>query len=192
MIVRIIVAQSGERFDANALRERVALLDDNINTIEPPIVVRRPYFCSGCPHNTSTKVPVGSRALSGVGCHYMAVDMDRQTTTYTQMGGEGASWIGTAPFTNTAHIFANLGEGTYFHSGMLAIRACIAAGPNITYKILFNDAVAMTGGQPVDGELTVPQLLSGKCAPKALLGSKLSRTIRTSMAPMRISHRVCG
>jgi indolepyruvate ferredoxin oxidoreductase len=119
---------------------------------------RVPHFCSGCPHNTSTKVPEGSRAVAGIGCHYMAVWMDRQTETFTQMGGEGVPWIGQAPFTETQHIFANLGDGTYFHSGILAVRAAIAAGVNITYKLLYNDAVAMTGGQPVDGQLTVPQI----------------------------------
>ena len=110
---------------------------------------RTPWFCSGCPHNTSTKVPEGSRAVAGIGCHYMAVWMDRSTSTFTQMGGEGVPWVGQAPFTNEKHIFANLGDGTYFHSGSLAVRQSIAAGVNITYKILYNDAVAMTGGQQV-------------------------------------------
>jgi indolepyruvate ferredoxin oxidoreductase len=120
---------------------------------------RLPYFCAGCPHNTSTKVPDGSRAVAGIGCHYMAQWMDRRTETFTQMGGEGVSWIGQAPFTATEHIFANLGDGTYMHSGSLAIRAAVAAGVNITYKILVNDAVAMTGGQPVEGSPTVAQIL---------------------------------
>ena len=119
---------------------------------------RLPYFCSGCPHNSSTKVPDGSRALAGVGCHYMASWMDRSTGGLTQMGGEGADWLGHAPFTAMPHIFQNMGEGTYFHSGYLAIRQAIASGANITYKILFNDAVAMTGGQPVDGKISVPQI----------------------------------
>ncbi len=110
---------------------------------------RVPWFCSGCPHNTSTRVPEGSRAVAGIGCHYMAVWMDRSTSTFTQMGGEGVPWVGQAPFTKEGHIFANLGDGTYFHSGLLAIRQSIAAGVNITYKILYNDAVAMTGGQQV-------------------------------------------
>ncbi len=110
---------------------------------------RIPWFCSGCPHNTSTRVPEGSRATAGIGCHYMAVWMDRSTTTFTQMGGEGVPWVGQAPFTTDKHIFANLGDGTYFHSGSLAIRMSIAAGVNITYKLLYNDAVAMTGGQQV-------------------------------------------
>jgi len=110
---------------------------------------RVPWFCSGCPHNTSTRVPEGSRAVAGIGCHYMTVWMDRSTSTFTQMGGEGVPWVGQAPFTHEKHIFANLGDGTYFHSGLLAIRQSIAAGVNITYKILYNDAVAMTGGQKV-------------------------------------------
>ncbi len=110
---------------------------------------RTPWFCSGCPHNTSTKVPEGSRAMAGIGCHYMALWMDRSTMGFTQMGGEGVPWVGQQPFTTDTHMFANIGDGTYFHSGLLAIRQSIAAGVNITYKILYNDAVAMTGGQPV-------------------------------------------
>ncbi len=110
---------------------------------------RQPWFCSGCPHNTSTVVPEGSRAMAGIGCHFMATWMDRATVGFTQMGGEGVPWVGQQPFTHDKHMFANLGDGTYFHSGSLAIRQAIAAGVNITYKILYNDAVAMTGGQPV-------------------------------------------
>ncbi|MDH5356866.1 MAG: indolepyruvate ferredoxin oxidoreductase family protein, partial [Gammaproteobacteria bacterium] len=121
---------------------------------------RVPHYCSGCPHNTSTRVPEGSRAMAGIGCHYMATWMpDRATKTFTQMGGEGATWIGQAPFTSTEHVFQNLGDGTYFHSGILAIRATVAAGVNITYKILYNDAVAMTGGQPIDGTLRIEDLI---------------------------------
>ena len=120
---------------------------------------RLPYFCSGCPHNTSTRVPEGSRAQGGVGCHFMATYMDRNNITHTHMGGEGATWIGQAPFVETPHVFQNLGDGTYFHSGLLAIRAAVAANVNITYKILFNDAVAMTGGQPLDGQLD-PAIIS--------------------------------
>ncbi|MEJ8824570.1 indolepyruvate ferredoxin oxidoreductase family protein [Variovorax humicola] len=132
---------------------------DGFTRIDPGTQQRLPFFCSGCPHNTSTKVPEGSRAVAGIGCHYMAQWMDRRTETFTQMGGEGVSWIGQAPFTGTEHIFANLGDGTYMHSGSLAIRAAKAAGVNITYKILVNDAVAMTGGQPVEGSPTVPQIV---------------------------------
>ncbi|HHA2974221.1 TPA: indolepyruvate ferredoxin oxidoreductase family protein [Stenotrophomonas maltophilia] len=119
---------------------------------------RVPHYCSGCPHNTSTQVPEGSRALAGIGCHYMVTWMDRSTDTFTHMGGEGVTWAGQAAFTDTQHVFQNLGDGTYFHSGSLAIRQAIAAGVNITYKILYNDAVAMTGGQPVDGPLSVPDI----------------------------------
>lgn len=119
---------------------------------------RVPHYCSGCPHNTSTVVPEGSRALAGIGCHYMVTWMNRDTDTFTHMGGEGVTWAGQAAFTETPHVFQNLGDGTYFHSGSLAIRQSVAAGVNITYKILYNDAVAMTGGQPVDGVLTVPQI----------------------------------
>jgi indolepyruvate ferredoxin oxidoreductase len=122
------------------------------------IAQRIPYFCSGCPHNTSTVVPEGMRAYAGIGCHYMAQWMDRSTQGYTHMGGEGANWIGEAPFSNRNHVFQNLGDGTYNHSGYMAIRASIASNTNITYKILFNDAVAMTGGQANDGGLTVPQV----------------------------------
>lgn len=121
-------------------------------------VERKPWFCSGCPHNTSTRVPEGSRAVAGIGCHYMALWMDRSTETVSQMGGEGVSWLGQMHFSGDKHIFANLGDGTYFHSGMLAVRAAIAAKATITYKILYNDAVAMTGGQPIDGTLSVPQI----------------------------------
>ncbi|MBR0828991.1 indolepyruvate ferredoxin oxidoreductase family protein [Bradyrhizobium manausense] len=116
---------------------------------------RTPYFCSGCPHNTSTKVPEGSKALAGIGCHFMASWMDRETSSLIQMGGEGVNWAASSKFTGGKHIFQNLGEGTYYHSGSMAIRQAIAAGTNITYKILFNDAVAMTGGQPVDGPVSV-------------------------------------
>ncbi len=110
---------------------------------------RQPWFCSGCPHNTSTKVPEGSRAMAGIGCHFMSIWMDRSTVGFTQMGGEGVPWVGQQPFTHETHVFANLGDGTYFHSGILAVRQSIAAGVNITYKILYNDAVAMTGGQQI-------------------------------------------
>ncbi|MBL0933619.1 MAG: indolepyruvate ferredoxin oxidoreductase family protein [Rhizobiaceae bacterium] len=120
-----------------------------------PGATRTPYFCSGCPHNTSTKVPEGSQALAGIGCHFMASWMDRETSSLIQMGGEGVNWAASSLFTGKGHVFQNLGEGTYYHSGSMAIRQAIAAKANITYKILFNDAVAMTGGQPVDGPISV-------------------------------------
>ncbi len=122
------------------------------------IAARLPYFCSGCPHNTSTKLPEGARAYAGIGCHYMALWMDRETYGFTHMGGEGANWVGEAPFSNRDHVFQNLGDGTYNHSGVQAIRFALSAGTNITYKILFNDAVAMTGGQSNDGGLTADRI----------------------------------
>ncbi|HWM46154.1 MAG TPA: indolepyruvate ferredoxin oxidoreductase family protein [Xanthobacteraceae bacterium] len=135
------------------LKEAQRVLSETLD-----VAIRSPYFCSGCPHNTSTVVPDGMRAYAGIGCHFMVQWMDRSTLGFTQMGGEGANWIGEAPFSNRKHVFQNLGDGTYNHSGYMAIRAAIAAGTNITYKILFNDAVAMTGGQKNDGGLTVPQI----------------------------------
>ncbi len=145
--------------EVKSFEERMAVIHKNFDLKgKPSPVVRMPYYCSGCPHNTSTVVPEGSRALAGIGCHYMAMWMDRKTVMFTQMGGEGVPWIGQAPFTSEKHVFANLGDGTYFHSGILAIRAAIAANINITYKILYNDAVAMTGGQHVDGPLSVEMI----------------------------------
>ncbi len=125
----------------------------------PQIAARLPWFCSGCPHNTSTKLPEGARAYAGIGCHFMVQWMDRNTIGYTHMGGEGANWIGEAPFSKRKHVFQNLGDGTYNHSGLLAIRAALAAGTTITYKILYNDAVAMTGGQPNEGGLSADRIV---------------------------------
>ena len=124
----------------------------------PELAQRLPYFCSGCPHNSSTKVPEGSRAYAGIGCHYMVQWMDRETVGFTQMGGEGANWVGEAPFSTRDHVFQNLGDGTYNHSGVQAIRFALMAGTNVTYKILYNDAVAMTGGQGNDGDLTADRI----------------------------------
>ena len=154
----------GERIlrlrDDGPLKARLAELRQLVGNAptEPAAMPRTPYFCAGCPHNSSTVVPEGSRAYAGIGCHYMAQWMDRSTLGFTQMGGEGANWVGEAPFSKTSHVFQNLGDGTYVHSGSLAIRAAVAAGTNITYKILFNDAVAMTGGQAIDGGKTAAQI----------------------------------
>src|SRR3954451_23455433 len=155
-----LTASLGSQF-----KERLAFLEFKEKALAKPRVtaIRQPYFCSGCPHNTSTRVPEGSRATAGIGCHFMAVWMDRRTATFTHMGAEGAPWIGQAPFTDEKHIFANLGDGTYFHSGLLAIRAAVAAKVNMTYKILYNDAVAMTGGQRHDGPLD-PAMISRQIA----------------------------
>lgn len=145
--------------DNDELKRRVAFLDTQEKQKgQAARIVRKPTFCSGCPHNTSTHVPEGSRALGGIGCHYMATWLDRRTDTFSQMGGEGVAWVGQADFTNETHVFANLGDGTYHHSGSLAVRQAVAAKVNITYKLLFNDAVAMTGGQPLDGTLSVQSI----------------------------------
>ncbi|WP_416425276.1 indolepyruvate ferredoxin oxidoreductase family protein [Pseudomonas sp. App30] len=160
MIARVIAKRLAPIYSSPQIEARLRFLQDKEQALQAPLhnVQRTPHFCSGCPHNSSTKVPEGSRALAGIGCHYMTIWMDRETDTFTQMGGEGVTWIGQAPFTETAHVFQNLGDGTYFHSGHLAVRAAVASGVNITYKILYNDAVAMTGGQPIDGILRVDQL----------------------------------
>ncbi|MGE5615709.1 MAG: indolepyruvate ferredoxin oxidoreductase family protein, partial [Bacillota bacterium] len=161
MIGRVIAARIAKFHTSKLIEARLKFLEAKEAALAQPRqkVARIPYFCSGCPHNTSTRVPEGSKALAGIGCHYMAIWIrPEETMTFTQMGGEGAPWIGIQPFTDMKHVFANLGDGTYFHSGVLAIRAAVAANVNMTYKILFNDAVAMTGGQPVDGQLTVPMV----------------------------------
>ncbi len=169
MVARVI-AQRLEKLGMTAslgsqFKERLEFLTFKEKLLAKPRVtaIRQPYFCSGCPHNTSTRVPEGSRATAGIGCHFMAVWMDRSTATFTHMGAEGAPWIGQAPFTDEKHIFANLGDGTYFHSGLLAIRAAVAAKVRMTYKILYNDAVAMTGGQRHDGPLD-PAMISRQIA----------------------------
>ena len=159
--IAMVIARRIQKFhDSEQIRGVLAWIEQKEGELALPRASfpRVPHYCSGCPHNTSTKVPEGSRALGGIGCHYMVTWMDRSTDTFTHMGGEGVTWCGQAEFTETEHVFQNLGDGTYFHSGSLAIRQSIAAGVNITYKILYNDAVAMTGGQPVDGTLTVPQI----------------------------------
>jgi indolepyruvate ferredoxin oxidoreductase len=153
-----VLAKRLKRFYHNDKVEKALKFYDDFNAREKtylPPSLRRPYYCAGCPHNTSTKVPDGSFAMVGIGCHYMVQWMDRNSALCTHMGGEGVPWVGAAPFSETKHIFANLGDGTYFHSGVMAIRQAVAAKVNITYKILYNDAVAMTGGQAVDGEMPV-------------------------------------
>ena len=162
MIARAIANRIGRFFTSERIEARLAFLQAKEAALARRAFQadRVPTFCSGCPHNTSTHVPEGSRALAGIGCHYMVTWMpERRAGTFTHMGGEGVPWVGLAPFTDEKHIFANLGDGTYFHSGLMAIRQAVAARVNITYKILYNDAVAMTGGQPHDGPLDVPTIV---------------------------------
>ena len=160
-IARVIAARLGRFHTSANIRERLAILDakDAVLAKAAQTPSRPAWYCSGCPHNSSTKVPEGSLALAGIGCHVMATAIyPEHNKTTTHMGGEGAPWLGQAWFSKRDHVFANLGDGTYYHSGSLAIRAAVAAKVNITYKILYNDAVAMTGGQPVDGPITVPRI----------------------------------
>ena len=164
------------------LRERVAQLQSHQSQARDNAAgpaSRSPYFCSGCPHNTSTVVPEGSLALAGIGCHTMAGYMNRRTLMPTQMGGEGLNWTGIAPFSAMPHVFQNLGDGTYFHSGLLAVRGAVAAGVNITYKMLYNDAVAMTGGQPVEGHLSPVEIA------RQLLAERVKRVVIVSEDPAR-------
>ena len=153
---RILSFRTDEKLKKR-LQEMESRMDSSL--LPKELMVRQPYFCSGCPHNTSTVVPEGSIAMAGIGCHYMAQWMDRDTLGFTHMGAEGANWVGQAPFSTRKHIFQNIGDGTYFHSGTMAIRAAVSSGINITYKILFNDAVAMTGGQGFDGPMTVQSII---------------------------------
>jgi len=158
-IARVIAGRVARFHSSDLIKARLTFLEAKEAVLKKAVSTppRPAFYCSGCPHNTSTRVPDGSIALAGIGCHVMATAIyPEHTKTTTHMGGEGAPWIGQAPFSKRKHVFANLGDGTYFHSGSLAIRAAVAAKVNITYKILFNDAVAMTGGQPIDGTLTVP------------------------------------
>ena len=159
MAAQALVPRLLSRGAPDHLGERLASLAARSGKVaSTDVLTRTPYFCSGCPHNRSTVVPDNSVVISGIGCHTMARGMDRGILTMTHMGGEGASWIGISPFTDLRHVFQNIGDGTYFHSGHLCVRATVAADVPITFKILYNDAVAMTGGQPLDGTLTVPQL----------------------------------
>ena len=158
-LIETVARWLAERFPA--LDRRALAVDFTVPVLPagaPEAVRRSPWFCAGCPHNTSTRVPEGSRAQAGIGCHFMATWMERDTEGLIQMGGEGVDWVSHAMFTREPHVFQNLGDGTYYHSGYLAIRQAVAAGTDITYKILFNDAVAMTGGQPVDGVTSVDRI----------------------------------
>ena len=186
-IARAIATRIAPFHASERIKARLAFLDAKARERtrrERLAVVRTPFFCSGCPHNTSTRPPEGSRAHGGVGCHYMSTNMERGVVTHTHMGGEGATWIGQSPFVETPHVFQNLGDGTYFHSGLLAVRACVAAKVNITYKILFNDAVAMTGGQPIDGELS-PQAIAQQVAAEGV-----RRIVVVSEEPERYTVRM--
>jgi indolepyruvate ferredoxin oxidoreductase len=185
---RSVALLLGARLDAHGLagegvKARYEALRASAQNTQAPAAGgnRSPWFCSGCPHNTSTKAPDGSTTLTGIGCHTMAIWMDRDALPPAQMGGEGANWIGMAPFVETEHVFQNLGDGTYNHSGLLAIRAAVATNTRVTYKILFNDAVAMTGGQAHDGQLTVGDIV------RQVLAERVARVVVVAEDPSRVS-----
>ncbi|MDX5409851.1 MAG: indolepyruvate ferredoxin oxidoreductase family protein [Thauera sp.] len=196
MIARAIAGRIARFHTSDRIKARLAFIEAKEAALAKPrlSIQRVPHYCSGCPHNTTTKVPEGSRAIAGIGCHYMATWLSPEhTQTFCQMGGEGVPWIGQAPFTDTPHVFANLGDGTYMHSGILAIRAAVAAKVNITYKILYNDAVAMTGGQPHDGTLSVPiiarQLLAEGVGTVVVVNDGTSRAYGPADLPHGIAIR---
>jgi len=188
MIARVIAKRIAPFYANETIAERLQFFNDKEAFLasERKLAKRTPHYCSGCPHNTSTQVPEGEVALGGIGCHYMGTWMEgaRTAHTYTQMGGEGVTWVGQAGFTDRKHVFQNLGDGTYFHSGSLAIRQSVVAGVNITYKILFNDAVAMTGGQPVEGELTLEQTM------RQVLSENIAKLVVVSDDPDLIRSEV--
>jgi indolepyruvate ferredoxin oxidoreductase len=190
LMLHILARRLRGRIGDEVLANRIANikpLETGIPTISFGVkeLLRPPSFCAGCPHNTSTRVPDGSMAAAGIGCHIMAASLpDRHTLAATQMGGEGATWIGQAPFTETKHIFQNLGDGTYFHSGLLAVRAALAADVNITYKILLNGAIAMTGGQQIEGE-DFPGELTGPHVANQLAAEGVERIALVSDDPSR-------
>ncbi len=193
-IARVIAGRITRFHTSDLIKAKLSFLDAKESVLKKAVdtPIRPAYYCSGCPHNRSTKVPDGSLALAGIGCHVMATAIyPEHNKTTTQMGGEGATWIGQAAFSKRSHVFANLGDGTYFHSGYLAIRAAVAANVNITYKILYNDAVAMTGGQPVDGTVSVPliaQQMAGEGVLRiALVTEDLSRYKDRSQLPSRVT-----
>ena len=193
-IARVIARRIARFHSSDLIKARLTFLEAKEAVLKKAVSTppRPAFYCSGCPHNTSTRVPDGSIALAGIGCHVMATAIyPEHTKTTTHMGGEGAPWIGQAPFSKRKHVFANLGDGTYFHSGSLAIRAAVAAKVNITYKILFNDAVAMTGGQPIDGTLTVPIIAQQMAAEGvqriALVTDDLSRYEDRSALPASVT-----
>ncbi len=193
-IARVIAGRIARFHQSDLIKARLAFLEAKEAVLAKAVSTppRPAYYCSGCPHNRSTKVPDGSFALAGIGCHVMATAIYPESNkTTTQMGGEGATWIGASAFSNVPHVFANLGDGTYFHSGYLAIRAAIAANVNITYKILYNDAVAMTGGQPVDGTVSVPMIAQQMAAEGvqriALVTEDLERYADRAPLPARVS-----
>ena len=184
-VTLLLAARLRRLFESEPMRQRVARIEEALAAARRDAIAlqRLPWYCSGCPHSSSTKVPEGSFALSGVGCHWMATWISGESTrTSVQMGGEGVSWMGIAPFTDHPHVFANLGDGTYFHSGLLAIRQAVAAKLSITYKLLYNDAVAMTGGQPVDGSLSVPQVIA------QLRAEGVERIVVVTDEPERYEH----
>ena len=183
MVARVIAARIARFHTAPRIADRLAEIEAKERSLAatPAVIERMPYFCSGCPHNTSTKVPDGSRATAGIGCHWMALYMDRGTETFTHMGGEGVNWIGQAPFTEEGHVFVNLGDGTYHHSGLLAIRAAVEAGVTVTYKILCNDAVAMTGGQP---QTTTPQQIAAQ-----VLAEGVAKVVAVADHPEKYGRR---